>query len=155
MGQSEQFHEQWAYLRDHAKPIVPDDVYDLRAVREFQPPSRAHVKRIQRVRPVVVVARPRPDVLTADRLAHNEAATLGLAVSRLVRPNYHAAQVARPLPYNRPPPIEPGAPRITADHHERRAVAKLAESVRLASYGMIAKGRLEHMAEAVRNYHEI
>lgn len=46
----------WAYLRDNAKPIVPDDVAQLREVREMMPPSKAHVKRLQRQRALVVKA---------------------------------------------------------------------------------------------------
>lgn len=43
----------WAHLRDHAKPVVPDDVGQLAEVREQTPPSKAHVKRLTRLRPVV------------------------------------------------------------------------------------------------------
>lgn len=74
MAQSEQFHEVWAYLRDHAKPVVPDDVGQLAEVREQKPPSRAHVKRIKRVRPAVVA--PQKFLLVGDdpaglRAKHN------------------------------------------------------------------------------------
>lgn len=44
----------WAYLRDHAKPVVPDDVGQLAEVREQKAPSKAHIKRLTRVRPLVV-----------------------------------------------------------------------------------------------------
>lgn len=56
MAQSEQFHEVWAYLRDNAKPVVPDDVGQLAEVREMKAPSKAHIKRIRRARPTVTPA---------------------------------------------------------------------------------------------------
>ena len=81
MAQSDQFHETWAYLRDHAKPIVPDDVHDLREVRTFQPPSRAHLKRVARPRPLVTPAVPRPEPDHSRRREINQAH----AAARVVR----------------------------------------------------------------------
>jgi hypothetical protein len=153
MGQSEQFHEQWAYLRDHAKPIVPDDVFDLRAVREFQPPSKAHLKRIARERPAVTPLRDRPKLSDGQRERINSALRYGHAVERFHRPNKFLP--AQPLPYVRPAPIEPGAPRVAADHAERRNECLLREAARLASYGMVMKGPLYNMTDAMRAYRSI
>lgn len=63
MAQSDQFHEQWEVVRDKARPVVPDDVYFLAEARRDMPPSKAHVKRLLRVRPEVTpaTARPAPD----------------------------------------------------------------------------------------------
>lgn len=59
MAQSDQFHESFAYIRDNARAVRPDDVYALAEAREFAPPSRAHIKRIERVRPTVTKAEPK------------------------------------------------------------------------------------------------
>lgn len=59
MAQSDQFHETFAYLRDNARAVRPDDVYALREAREFQAPSRAHIKRLQRERLAVSPATPK------------------------------------------------------------------------------------------------
>lgn len=89
MSQSEVFHETWAYLRDNAKPIVPDDVWDLRAVRDMgPPPSKAHRKRIARKSKAPTVTTAKPVVpnpaIAASRRRHNEAVQHGQAIAKLL-----------------------------------------------------------------------
>lgn len=67
MSQSQHFHVVWEHERDHARPVVPDDVGQLAVVRTFQPPSKAHRARLARVRPDVTPARP---VQPCDRSAY-------------------------------------------------------------------------------------
>lgn len=136
MAQSDQFHETWAYLRDHAKPIRPDDVADLRAVREFQPPSRAHIKRIERVRPFVLVATPKPVSDVTRRIELNQAVAIARAYGLVPAP-----YVARPLP---PKPVNrttPDKARIAPDHAARRVELMRAEAIRVASFGHLELGR--------------
>lgn len=63
LTQAESYADLWAAHRDRAGPLTPDDVWGLREDRHFQPPSKGHLKRLARVRPVVtpLVARPEPD----------------------------------------------------------------------------------------------
>lgn len=73
--------EPWAQLRDHAKPVVPRDVDELAMVREMTAPSKGHVKRLTRVRPVVVIVRPKaPQPPCGARLAHNAVRVMREAV---------------------------------------------------------------------------
>ena len=133
MGQSEQFHEQWAYLRDNARPVVPDDVFDLRAVREFQPPSKAHVKRLERVRPTVTIRSERPKPECARRRELAKAQSIGIALDKRMRPNFHApaAPVVRPVVQADPGKAAP----LTADQLKRRSQQFRAEAARIAAYG--------------------
>lgn len=103
--QSDQFHEVWAYLRDNAKPVQPHDVYDLRVVREQEPPSKAHIKRLTRERPVVVIARRKAPADTSARAHQIEAVNLGRKVRKMLQPNKFAP--AAPKPYTRPMPRPP------------------------------------------------
>lgn len=133
MSQSEQFHEAWAYLRDNAKPVEPHDVWDLRVVREQLPPSKAHIKRLQRARPVVTIARRKPPIDQTPRVKMIEAMNYGLIISKMVRPNYHkgAAPVARVH-------AEQGqALPLTPDLVKLRFDQRIAEAVRLAN---VARG---------------
>lgn len=56
--QCDQYAPYWEKHRDDWKPSTPADIWGLREDREFTAPSRAHIKRLERVRPEVVVARP-------------------------------------------------------------------------------------------------
>ena len=74
-----QFVDAYTHMRDHLKPVAADlrlkkgacperaragydtDVAAITALRTFCPPSKAHVKRIQRVRPDIT----RPRVVPA------------------------------------------------------------------------------------------
>lgn len=84
MSQSEQFGEAWAYLRDNARPVVPDDVYYLREIRADMPPSRAHIKRLKKSRPEIVPTKPRGTSCATARLRANEAAAHGRAIADLL-----------------------------------------------------------------------
>lgn len=63
LTQCEAYEPFWRKHRDDWRPCTPDDVHGLREDRTFQPPSKAHLKRLARPRPVVTpaVARPAPD----------------------------------------------------------------------------------------------
>jgi hypothetical protein len=86
--QCEEWAPVWAHLRDHAKPVQPRDVWDLREVRDMgAPTSKAHVKRIQRLsaRPAVTTAHARPDPDHAHRLRANRRAAAAKPIADLVR----------------------------------------------------------------------
>lgn len=92
MAQSEAFHETWAHLRDNAKPVVPNDVWELRAVRDMgPPPSKAFVKRVAKKSRAPNVVRSVPPKVVDHSARHrfNEAAKLGLEISKRLRPNFH------------------------------------------------------------------
>ena len=136
MAQSDQFHETFAYLRDNARAVRPDDVYALREAREFQAPSRAHIKRIERVRPMVLVATPKPVSDVTRRIELNQAVAIARAYGLVPAP-----YVARPLP---PKPVNrttPDKARLAPDHAELRAASMRAEAARIASFGDRELGR--------------
>lgn len=103
----------WAHLRDHAKPVVPDDVGQLAEVREQTPPSKAHVKRLTRLRPVVGRVQKFLEVgddPTAARAAHN--ATIAKAHAMLAKHGLATKPyVAHPLPPKPAPVVVPEPPR--------------------------------------------
>jgi hypothetical protein len=79
--QCSSYADLWAAHRDRAGPLTPADVYGLAHDREFVAPSRAHIKRLQRARPYTTPApSPRPDVLSAARIAHNVAVSAAAPV---------------------------------------------------------------------------
>lgn len=101
----------WAHLRDNAKPVVPDDVGQLAEVREMLPPSKAHVKRLTRVRPVVVKAQRFVEAGSdpaGGRAAHNAVTSRAMAMlaKHGMAPKPY---VARPLE-SKPLPLIPPAP---------------------------------------------
>lgn len=81
LTQAEQYEPFWRQHRDYWKPCTPDDVHGLAEDRTFQPPSRAHLKRLTRERPEVTVARPRPPIDNSRRREINQAH----AAARVVR----------------------------------------------------------------------
>lgn len=84
MSQSEQFGEAWAYVRDHARPVIQDDVYFLDGARADMPPSKAHVRRLKRLRPEVVPDQPRGTASHERRLHINQAAAYGRGIADLL-----------------------------------------------------------------------
>ncbi len=54
-----QFVDVYRHMRDNAKPVTQQDAADLAKVREPQPPSRAHLKRLARGG-IGKVSQPRP-----------------------------------------------------------------------------------------------
>ena len=84
MAQSDQFHEAWAQVRDYARPVLPDDVYFLDEARADAPPSRAHVKRLQRVRPEITAAQPRVALDYTRQQQINQAVSAGARIAALV-----------------------------------------------------------------------
>lgn len=147
MSQSEVFHETWAYLRDNAKPIVPQDVYDLEAVRAPMPPSKAHIKRIMRKsgQPVirVVIKRPAPD--RAAREHHLQAARLGLAIKRKFRPNTTAP--ASPVPRPPAPPLPPA--HVSAAVHDERKCKRAKRDHMIALSKMVYRTYEPDLADVI------
>ncbi len=131
MVQCEQYAPFWEAHRDNWKPSTPADVWGLREDREFEPPSRAHVKRIERVRPVVVVRRP-VKVDTSVRADLNRRVQLSKEVLKACGCE-RVVHVARPV--ERFERVETPRPYTPAD----RAAQRLAEAARLMSYGMITR----------------
>lgn len=133
MTQAESYADFWVAHRDRAGPLSPADVWGLREDREFVAPSKAHVKRLTRVRPVVTRADAKvPDVSARQSLAQRvRAGRQVLEACGCLPPPY------APIPsdYVRPATIVPGAPRIAADHAERRRAQIEAECARIAVYG--------------------
>ncbi len=69
--------EVWPFMRDNAKPLTQLDAYYLSQCRAYTPPSKAHVKRLLKLRPKV--SRP-PQKIQIDqqpKVYHNAAAKLG------------------------------------------------------------------------------
>jgi hypothetical protein len=86
MTQAESYADLWAAHRDQARPVTPADVWGLREDRHFQPPSKAHLKRLARIRPVVVVAKAKPPSAPDPVvLRHNQAVTASMAVRAAAR----------------------------------------------------------------------
>lgn len=69
--------EVWPYMRDNAKPVTPLDAYYLAQCRTYCPPSKAHVKRLLKLRPQITKARPKIQIDQYPKLAHNDAARMG------------------------------------------------------------------------------
>lgn len=107
--QCENWAAPWAHLRDHAKPIAPRDVDELREVREMLPPSKAHIKRLQRERPVVVVAKPKVSRPDGQRLAHVEMQAVRKSVL-VAAGQARKPYVAHPLPRKPLPDVPPSSP---------------------------------------------
>jgi len=84
MTQAESYADLWTQHRDYWKPCTPDDIHGLREDREFEPPSRAHRKRLARDRPEVTVARPAPPVDQSARLRINQASAHGARIKALL-----------------------------------------------------------------------
>lgn len=135
--QCDQYEPFWAAHRDNWKPCTPADVWGLREDRTFQPPSKAHLKRLTRVRPVVVVARPRPVSDSPRQRELREAQKHGFEIRRMLMPN--TTRPAEPMPYQRPAPVQQGT--ACAVDLELRRAQRLAEARRIASYGSAELGR--------------
>lgn len=56
-------YEVWPHMRDNAKPLSENDAWKLLEARTYCPPSKAHVKRLKRPRPLLSRARPAPERL--------------------------------------------------------------------------------------------
>lgn len=62
----------WPFLRDHARPTTPYAAEQLAKCRTYAPPSKAHIKRLKRERPLVLkVQKPQPKPPCAARLDTN------------------------------------------------------------------------------------
>lgn len=84
MTQAESYADLWEHHRDRAGPVKADDVFALRDDRTFQPPSRGHLKRLQRVRPEVTPIIPRPALDNSRRAEVNRALAAGAHLRALL-----------------------------------------------------------------------
>jgi hypothetical protein len=62
----------WPWMRDHARPTTPYAREQLEKCRTYEAPSKAHIKRIKRDRPMVLRARKTVPCDAAPRLLHND-----------------------------------------------------------------------------------
>lgn len=89
LTQAEQYEPFWRKHRDDWRPCTPDDIHGLAEDRTFTPPSRAHLKRLARVRPEITpaVARPAPDHSRRREInqAHAASARVREAIARAKR----------------------------------------------------------------------
>lgn len=126
----------WAHIRDYGKPVVPDDVGQLAEVRAMVPPSKAHVKRLTRLRPAVVKPQHFAEV-GADpggaRAAHNAVvarANAMLAKHGLKPSPYKAHPLpAKPLPLLPPVSSEPRKAEVRSYRAERAHMLAMAKMV--------------------------
>lgn len=88
--------EAWGHLRDTLKPTTPYAAECLACARTFEPPSKAHLKRLKRLRLAVTPVREPKPIDTTPRKRINEAMAYGREIERLLKPNSTAP--AQPLP---------------------------------------------------------
>lgn len=84
LTQAESYADFWSQHRDYAGPVKCDDVFALREDREYTPPSKAHLKRLARVRPEVTPAKVSPTPDHSRRREINQAAAHGSAIAALL-----------------------------------------------------------------------
>lgn len=111
-------YEVWPHIRDNAKPINEADAWRLLEARTYCPPSKAHIKRLQRFRETFARRGPQRPVDTSARAHHNDLAAMGrealavadrarlverhfIASSRPIVPDTHKATLA-PRHYSAP-----------------------------------------------------
>lgn len=84
MTQAESYEPFWRAHRDNWKPCTPDDVHGLAEDRTFTPPSKAHLKRIARFRPVVTAPDIRPVLDNSRRREINQARAASAGVREAI-----------------------------------------------------------------------
>lgn len=127
-------HENWAYMRDHARAATPSEAKAFADALAPMPPSKAHRKRLGRIRDKVYNSEPRQAVPDDPRCLFIRQQT-GKLSQLLGSPGW---QEPEPLP--RVEKGEPGVARpLTADQLNKRAAQRFAEKVRLAGYGCMGK----------------
>jgi hypothetical protein len=110
--------EAWGWLRDHAKPTTPYAADQLAMCRTYEPPSKAHLKKLSKLRLAVTPARARPEPDRSARIDQTRLVAMGQAVAKL-----HVRDMsARPEPRQYPvtPPIR------RASHREPDYAAEFA-----------------------------
>jgi hypothetical protein len=106
LTQAESFEPFWRAHRDNWRACTPADVWGLREDRTFEPPSKAHTRRLTRTRPVVTAAK--PEILHGSTRADDLAKRIALGKSVLAACRcLPTVRKAEPLPYVRPAPIPP------------------------------------------------
>lgn len=86
--QASQFGENFAYVRDNYKGVSESDARELFHICqvEYLPPSKAHIKRLKRRRPLVLKSRPTPPK-PQKAAAITKAAAQGRAIAAINSPN--------------------------------------------------------------------
>lgn len=93
--QSRHIGEQWSHIRDYqSRGISEDDARELFHIAqvEFQPPSKAHLKRLTRPRPLVLHKRPEKPRDKPEVRAHNAARAKALDIVAINNPHKAAAR---------------------------------------------------------------
>lgn len=80
---SPEIGEIWGHCRDNLKGTTPLAQYQIECLqRDYLPPDKAHIKRLKKCRPLVLIARPKP-APTHDIGDINHARRLGLKIQRM------------------------------------------------------------------------
>lgn len=134
--------EIWGHCRDHLKGTTPLAQAQIECLqRDYLAPSKAHIKRITRVRKRVLRARPAP---TPSRVVdhHNEAKRLGERVKLISRRiEYGATSHLDAPPTKRAP--------VAFDYTRNATVPKVTETRDFAYYAA-ESARLEREMQAER-----
>jgi hypothetical protein len=149
MTQAAVIGEVWSHIRDTQFGETEKSANELRHIcrLEFEPPSKAHLKRVKRPRPVVVTLKPREPDLSA-RQHYNHVGRDALDIVAILRPNYVAlkrGQLRGPierapaLPVT-PKPVEPALTSF-ADITAKSRAENRATMRALRSDYMIERGR--------------
>lgn len=96
--QSRHIGEQWSHIRDHqSRGISESDARELFHITrvEYQPPSKAHLKRLKRERLAVTVARRMPPRDKPEVRAHNATRAKALDIVAINNPHKAAARLGR------------------------------------------------------------
>src|SRR5690349_19816060 len=108
-------YEVWPHIRDNAKPRSEDDAWKLLEARTYCPPSKAHIKRLQKFRETFTRRGPQAAPDTSARKHINELAKMGreaLAVADCARIiERHVIQSSRPIVPDTHKPASPTANR--------------------------------------------
>lgn len=111
--QSRHIGEQWTQVRDNLdRGISRDDARELLHITkiEFQPPSKAHLKRLRRDRPVIVVKSRKPAPDKPQNRALNATRSRALDIVAINNPHKAAARLGKTSEMfrtKRPEPVPP------------------------------------------------
>lgn len=108
--QSSQFGESWAYVRDNAVGVSANDGRELFHITkvEFLPPSKAHLKRLSRARPISTPIRRKPTPENPSFVALNHRRCLALNILAINSPN--KAEIIRNRGKTSEQPARPSPP---------------------------------------------
>lgn len=94
--------EVWPYMRDHAIPTTPYAREQLEKCRTYEAPSKAHIKRLKRDRPLVLRPRLRAPLDPAPRLYGSTLMSYASASKSIVRKD--AVRTLYPKTFKPEPP---------------------------------------------------